>query len=130
MTATVNSLPKTESPTRVEVKERAAELGGQLTEKAHVLGEQVSQRAEEVANKLPELNRPEAWALNVGPPERMLSVVGGLALVGFGIVRRTPASAAFGLVGGYLLVRGLAGHCVVYQGLGIDRVNGSNLLAG
>jgi hypothetical protein len=125
MAATVNSLPKTE-----EVKERAAEIGGQLNEKAHELGTQVSQRAEEVASKLPELHRPEAWGVNVGPPERMLSVVGGLALVGFGIVRRTPASAALGLVGGYLLVRGLSGHCVLYQGLGIDRMNGADLLDG
>lgn len=121
MTKTLNSMPTTD-----EVRDRAADLGDTINDKAHELGTQVSERVEEVASKLPELHRPKGWAVNVGPPERMLSVIGGLALVGYGLVRRSPTSLALGLVGGDLLVRGLTGHCVAYQGLGIQTVNGSN----
>jgi hypothetical protein len=123
MTKTMNSMPTTE-----EVKEHAIDLGGQFNEKAHGLGDQVARQAEGLADKLPELHRPDGWAVNVSQPERIISVAGGLALVAVGLMHRTPVGMAFGLAGSALLVRGLTGHSVVYQGLGIYPGNSSNVL--
>jgi len=51
--------------------------------------------------------------INVGNGERMLSVVGGLALAGLALGKlRKSKGIAMLLGGGYLLARGLTGYCV------------------
>src|SRR5688572_28602885 len=51
--------------------------------------------------------------INVGNGERLLSVVGGLALAGFGIRSLKKGKGVTMLLsGGYLLARGLTGYCV------------------
>src|SRR5688572_24980659 len=51
--------------------------------------------------------------INVGNGERMLSVVGGLALAGLGLGRLGKSKGIAMLIGGgYLLARGLSGYCV------------------
>lgn len=51
---------------------------------------------------------------NVSAPERWVSLVGGAALVGYGISRQTPSVWAL-LSGGFLLYRASTGHCPVSQ---------------
>jgi uncharacterized membrane protein len=57
--------------------------------------------------------------VNVGQEERLLSALGGGALALFGLGR-----GALPLVvsGGYLVYRGLTGHCHLYERLGVDAV--------
>jgi uncharacterized membrane protein len=62
--------------------------------------------------------------VNVGPIERALSAAGGLAMLAFALARRSKASWPLALSGGYLLYRGISGHCVSYDLLGINRVAG------
>lgn len=61
-------------------------------------------------------NRPQ---VNVGEAERWLSMVGGGALLVYGL-RRSIGSLMLALGGGALLYRGLSGHCAVYDTLGIN----------
>ncbi|HEU0293717.1 MAG TPA: SRPBCC family protein [Anaerolineales bacterium] len=62
--------------------------------------------------------------INVGAFERGLSFASGLALVSYILRRRPRLSLPLSLDAGYLIYRGLTGHCVVYQRLGINRVEG------
>jgi uncharacterized membrane protein len=58
--------------------------------------------------------------INMSEMERTLSVVGGAALVMFG-VSRMPKTSLILLAGGlYAMYRGASGHCNVYEQLGID----------
>jgi uncharacterized membrane protein len=57
--------------------------------------------------------------VNVSDPERLLSVIGGGALVLYGL-RRSLGHLALMLGGGALIYRGLSGHCDVYQALGVN----------
>jgi uncharacterized membrane protein len=61
---------------------------------------------------------------NVGEPEQWLSVLGGLALGGYGLTRgvRWSRGMQAGLltIGGLLLARGMIGHCMLYQALGLN----------
>lgn len=63
---------------------------------------------------------------NVGGIERMLSVVGGAALVGLAARRRGPAGALGGLLGAVLLHRGATGHCMAYGALGVSTADGED----
>src|SRR5262245_216122 len=65
---------------------------------------------------------PESLNLhvNVSNFERLLSVMGGSALIGFGLTRSGIARFALPAVGGILAIRGLSGHCSLYSALGID----------
>jgi len=56
--------------------------------------------------------------INVGDPERWLSLVGGGALALMGLSRRSLGGAALAAVGGSLIYRGMSGHCSLYQALG------------
>ena len=59
---------------------------------------------------------------NVGDLERGLSLVGGGALVLYGL-RRSLGSLALMLGGGALIYRGLTGYCATYQALGVNTVH-------
>ena len=60
--------------------------------------------------------------INVGSAERGLSIAGGLALLAYILRRRPRLGLPLSFDAGYLLYRGLTGHCVVYQRLGINRM--------
>ena len=65
-------------------------------------------------------------SVNMGQVERWVSLLGGGALVIFGVVhdirrgRPSGLGVALGIVGGPLLYRGASGHSFVYQALGFD----------
>lgn len=60
-------------------------------------------------------------SVNVGPAERVTSVVAGAALVAFGLVRRSRSGLGLAAAGGLLLYRGLGGRCLLYRALGVTR---------
>ena len=66
-------------------------------------------------------NRISTSSINVGSVERVASVVGGAALVTFGLMRRSRSGLGLAATGGMMLYRGLGGHCLVYRALGITR---------
>ena len=53
--------------------------------------------------------------VNVSEPERLFSILTGLTLVAHGVSRRSVGSVGTLLSGGYLLYRGVAGHCPLYE---------------
>lgn len=57
---------------------------------------------------------------NVGTPERVLSSVGGGALLLYGIRRGGVLGILASLVGGGLALRGVTGHCHLYGSIGVD----------
>ena len=59
-------------------------------------------------------------AVNVGDAERWASVVGGGLLALTGLSRRSGLGLVMAAVGGSLVYRGLAGHCYLYQTLGVN----------
>ena len=63
--------------------------------------------------------------VNVGDIERVATLLGGSALVLYGLSRRSRGGLALALVGGALLYRGSSGHCAVYQTLGINTADTS-----
>jgi uncharacterized membrane protein len=65
----------------------------------------------------PEPGRPK----NVGHTERWNSVLGGLPLLAFGLLRRSPLGLGAAAIGGALVYRGLTGSCLLYRALGINR---------
>jgi uncharacterized membrane protein len=70
-----------------------------------------------------EREEQRASRTNVGETERLLSAIGGGALLLHGL-RRSFGSLALAVGGGMLLYRGLTGHCRVYQSLGFDTSSG------
>jgi hypothetical protein len=56
--------------------------------------------------------------VNVNESERFFSIVGGGALAMYGLIRLSPAHLGLLLAGGYLLYRGLTGHCPAYELVG------------
>ena len=56
---------------------------------------------------------------NVGDLERGLSLIGGAALMLYGL-RRSLGNMALMLGGGALIYRGLTGYCAAYQALGVN----------
>ncbi len=56
---------------------------------------------------------------NVSQAERVVSVLGGGTLVGWGLSKRGWDGLALAAIGGVLVYRGATGHCDVYQALGI-----------
>ena len=59
-------------------------------------------------------------AINVGNPERWLSVIAGSALAAYGLKRRSIPGLVLSAVGGALVWRGATGHCPVYEILGLS----------
>jgi uncharacterized membrane protein len=62
---------------------------------------------------------PAVGDINVRDPERIASAMAGGALAAYGL-RRASARLPALLAGGYLLYRGLSGHCPLYASLDIN----------
>jgi uncharacterized membrane protein len=74
------------------------------------------------ATTLPEQQHMRAtkqYPRNVSDLERGLSLIGGTALVLYGL-RRSLGNLALMLGGGALMYRGLTGYCAAYQALGVN----------
>lgn len=56
--------------------------------------------------------------VNVNEAERLWSLVGGSGLMLYGLARRSPTGLSLLLAGGYLIYRGLTGHCPAYEAVG------------
>lgn len=67
---------------------------------------------------------PAPRPVNVGTLERWASLIGGGALVLYGL-RRSLGSLAVAVGGGALIYRALTGHCPVYQAMGTDTTHSS-----
>jgi uncharacterized membrane protein len=63
--------------------------------------------------------RAARYTRNVSDLERGLSLIGGTALVLYGL-RRSLGNLALMLGGGVLIYRGLTGYCAAYQALGVN----------
>ncbi|MDB6076185.1 MAG: hypothetical protein JWO89_3825 [Verrucomicrobiaceae bacterium] len=55
---------------------------------------------------------------NVAQPERVISIIGGLAALVSSVRQRSPVSILLALAGGALMFRGASGHCPLYTALG------------
>ena len=58
--------------------------------------------------------------LNVGGDERIASLVAGSLIGLYGLTRGSLPGLALTAIGGSLIYRGLSGHCMAYESLGID----------
>lgn len=71
---------------------------------------------------IPRSARRGLSTVNVGPAERMASVAGGVGLIGGALALRSKIGLALAaLGGGYLIFRGVTGHCLTYDLLNIKR---------
>jgi uncharacterized membrane protein len=57
---------------------------------------------------------------NISEPERWGSMAAGVALAAYGLSRRRGAGLVLALLGGYLVRRGMSGHCETYEMFGIN----------
>jgi uncharacterized membrane protein len=64
---------------------------------------------------------------NVSETERWVSMIGGGALVLYGLSKRSIAGIVLAAAGGALVYRGKTGHCPVYEKLGVSTVTGEEL---
>jgi uncharacterized membrane protein len=64
-------------------------------------------------------------AVNVRSDERLVSALAGGFAVAWGLSHGATSGKLVALLGSALVYRGVSGHCHVYQGLGIDRVHGT-----
>jgi uncharacterized membrane protein len=64
-------------------------------------------------------------AANVGRVERVVSALGGGALVGYALKSRSKGGILLGLIGAGLLYRGATGQCEAYRALGINTADRS-----
>ncbi len=73
--------------------------------------------------EMPQSARRGPGVPNVGPAERVVSVAGGLGLIGLGVGLRskTVLALAAALAGSYYVFRGATGYCVTYDVLNIKR---------
>jgi uncharacterized membrane protein len=62
----------------------------------------------------------QAYGVNVGPNERLLSLAGGGLLAWLGMREGGLGGAAVAVAGGALVYRGLTGHCPVYAATGVN----------
>ncbi len=70
-------------------------------------------------NSVEPAERSQTSSMNVREPERLASVIAGGALAIYGL-RSDSARLPTLLVGGYLLYRGLSGHCPIYNALDVN----------
>jgi uncharacterized membrane protein len=63
---------------------------------------------------------------NVSDTERLISLAGGAALVGYGLTCRGLAGVILPLLGGSLVLRGVTGSCLGYRALGVNTNRDSN----
>lgn len=62
---------------------------------------------------------------NVSQPERIASMLGGGALVAYGLQKKSWGGVALAAIGGTLAYRGATGHCPMYHTLGINTAKSS-----
>ncbi len=60
---------------------------------------------------------------NVSDTERVISAVGGGALLAYGLKRSDTLGIVLAVLGGGLALRGATGHCQVYDAAGVDTSN-------
>jgi uncharacterized membrane protein len=70
-------------------------------------------------------HRP-ARTINVGMTERLLSVLAGGVLAGFGLSRKSTSGLLLAGLGGALVYRGTTGHCDVYQALRLSSADSTD----
>jgi hypothetical protein len=72
--------------------------------------------------------QPNLQQVNVGNLERRLSVVGGLFTLVYLLSRRPKIRVGLPLFleAGYMLYRGITGHCMVYEAIGLDHAADRN----
>ncbi|MEO7719488.1 MAG: SRPBCC family protein [Capsulimonas sp.] len=68
-------------------------------------------------NDLQNNNKFKGGSANVHPIERIVSVLGGSALIAYGVTQRKPVPLALAGLGAALVGRGATGHCPVYTAL-------------
>jgi uncharacterized membrane protein len=61
---------------------------------------------------------------NLSEPERWASVIGGGALLAYGLQKRSPAGWGLAALGGALAYRGATGHCDLYEAFGVNTARG------
>lgn len=72
-----------------------------------------------------EQGRQDGWRhINVGHRERTISIAAGAGLIGLGLLRGRFSGLALAGLGAMVLKRGFAGHCMVYESLGINTAEG------
>jgi len=84
------------------------------------------EREVEPQNPLPAA-RKEYDGTNVHKIERLVSIVGGAALILYGAKRGGLSGAMMAVAGGGLGLRGLSGHCPAYQTLGLSTAKDEEL---
>jgi len=67
---------------------------------------------------------PHRGRVNLSSTERLLTVLGGTALLAWGVRRRGPTGIAVAVLGAGLAARGATGHCPGYAALGVNRAHG------
>jgi len=65
--------------------------------------------------------QPISRRVNVGPIERGISLVTGMGLLSYVVIRRPRMSIPLALNAGYMLYRGMTGHDLIYQTMEINR---------
>lgn len=63
-------------------------------------------------------------SVNVGGAERWASLIGGTALLLYGLQRRSFGGLGLALLGGGIAYRGATGHCQLYATLGVNTAEG------
>jgi uncharacterized membrane protein len=74
-------------------------------------------------NNEPEFSKEKRRIKNTGDLERRLSMLGGSALLGYALLKRSKYSLPIGLLGAAGLYRGVTGHCPLYEILGYSRAD-------
>jgi uncharacterized membrane protein len=88
-------------------------------------------RGESVADLSRRLDEEKGYTnTNVAPSERVLSGIGGAALVVAGLRRGSPGGLAMSIVGGLFLYRAATGYCGTYAALGLDSAHEGHALFG
>jgi len=88
-------------------------------------------RGESVADLSRRLDEEQGYTnTNVAPSERLISGVGGVALLAAGLRKGSVGGAAMSLFGGLLLYRAATGYCGMYAALGLDSAHEGHTLLG
>lgn len=64
--------------------------------------------------------------VNVGKNERIISGISGAVLLLSGVAKPSLFRGMLAALGGYMIYRGVSGHCVVYRYLNINRTGGQS----
>jgi uncharacterized membrane protein len=71
------------------------------------------------------MSKSTVLPINLDKNERVISLLAGLVMIVYGLVR-LPLTAVMALIGGsYFLYRAIKGHCYIYAQLGLDKIKES-----